>query len=207
MNENIKKNIQAYDSTVEQFFENTKYIEKPEIRQRKEFLSLVPKKGKILDLGCGPGRDAKIFSDQNYQVTGVDLSKKTIEKAKIIAPKAEFIIIDFLNLNFEDKSFDAVWFNAGLLCVEKKFALNLLKRIYILLKDKGTLFISIKEGKGEGFKMDKRYNVKKYYAYYTKEELEDLLKSANFKKIKIFRPNLKSHYHTHQWIGILCQKR
>ncbi|MEA1926337.1 MAG: class I SAM-dependent methyltransferase [Patescibacteria group bacterium] len=206
MNKNVKKNIQAYDSTVEQYFENTKSIEEPEIQQRKEFLSLIPKKGKILDLGCGPGRDAKMFSDQDYQVVGVDLSKKTIEKAKIVAPKAEFRVMDFLNLDFEESSFDAVWFNAGLLCIEKKFALDILKSIHKLLRDKGILFASVKEGEGEGFKIDKRYSVKKYHAYFMEEEILNLLNTANFKKIKTFKPNLKSNYHTHQWIGILCQK-
>ena len=93
MNENIKKNIQAYDSIVEQFIEKTKNLEEPEIQMRKEFLSLVPKKGRILDLGCGPGRDAKIFSDQGYQVIGADLSKKTIEKAKVSKIRIDFITL------------------------------------------------------------------------------------------------------------------
>jgi ubiquinone/menaquinone biosynthesis C-methylase UbiE len=206
MNENIRKNIEAYDSTAEEYFQNTKNIEEPEIQQRKEFLSLIPKGGKILDLGCGPGRDAKIFSDHDYSVVGVDLSEKTIEKAKTIAPKAEFKVMDFLNLDFEEKSFDAVWFNAGLLCIEKKFALDILKSVHKLLIKRGILFVSIKEGNGEGFKIDERYNVKKYYAYYTEKEILSLLNNANFEKGKMFRPNLKSGYHTHQWIGILCQR-
>jgi len=206
MNKNIRKNIQAYDTIVEEFYKNTKDIEQVEIEIRKEFLSYIKKGDKILDLGCGPGRDAKAFTDLGYKVIGVDLSEKCINKAKTIAPEAEFKVMDFLNLDFEKESFDAVWFSAGLLCVEKRFALNILNEINKILIENGILFISVKEGKGEGFQLDKRYNVEKYYAYYTEEEVRRLLIDADFEIIKVYLPNLKSSYHKHQWIGVLCRK-
>lgn len=45
----------------------------------KNFLKLLPKKAKILDLGCGPGRDAKYFSLEGYEVIGVDFSEKCLK--------------------------------------------------------------------------------------------------------------------------------
>ncbi|HLD00478.1 MAG TPA: class I SAM-dependent methyltransferase [Candidatus Nanoarchaeia archaeon] len=200
----IKNNILAYDSTVEEFYENTKKLESPEIIE--EFLSLVPKRGFILDIACGPGRDSKIFSDLEYRVIGIDLSPKMIEKAKLVAPQAEFKVMNFLNPAFSDQYFDAVWFNAGLLCVEKKLAGEILKNVYRQLKEDGTLYLSVKEGAGEGFEFDYRYNVEKYYAYYQEDEILKLLESARFKIVKSYKPQMNSSYHTHQWIGVLGQK-
>tara|TARA_B100000780_G_C21111517_1_gene449216 strand:+ start:190 stop:822 length:633 start_codon:yes stop_codon:yes gene_type:complete len=37
-------------------------------------------KGKILDIGCGNGRDTYFFNKQGFKVTGVDISKNAIEK-------------------------------------------------------------------------------------------------------------------------------
>jgi len=129
-----------------------------------------------------------------------------IKKAKIIAPKAMFKIMDITNLTFKKESFNAVWFNAGLLCVPKRYTPNLLKKIHIILRKNGILFISVKEGSGEGFQDDTRYGLSKYYAYYTQKELSGVLTNAHFTQIRAFTPHLKSVYNTHQWIGILCRK-
>ena len=38
------------------------------------------KKGKILDIGCGNGRDSFFFNKKGYDVTGIDISQKAIQK-------------------------------------------------------------------------------------------------------------------------------
>lgn len=45
-----------------------------------EFFSEYPKKGKVLDLGCGQGRDAIALARLGYNVTGIDNSKVGIEQ-------------------------------------------------------------------------------------------------------------------------------
>ncbi|WP_276390696.1 class I SAM-dependent methyltransferase [Eudoraea chungangensis] len=45
-----------------------------------EFISNYPKKGKVLDLGCGQGRDAIALARLGYAVTGIDNSKVGIEQ-------------------------------------------------------------------------------------------------------------------------------
>ena len=45
-----------------------------------EFLAEYPKKGKLLDLGCGQGRDAIALARLGYSVTGIDSSKVGIEQ-------------------------------------------------------------------------------------------------------------------------------
>ena len=45
-----------------------------------DFLTDYPKKGKLLDLGCGQGRDAIALARLGYSVTGIDNSKVGIEQ-------------------------------------------------------------------------------------------------------------------------------
>ncbi len=45
----------------------------------RPFLELVPGDGRILDAGCGSGRDTKAFLERGYQVTAIDASGKMIE--------------------------------------------------------------------------------------------------------------------------------
>jgi len=207
MDNYIKKNIMAYDSTVEEYYKNTKDLGENEKHIRNLFMTLAKKGGKILDLGCGPGRDAKIFSEKGFKVVGIDLSGQMVLKAKKIAPLAEFRMMGFMNIRFNPGYFDAVWFEAGLLCVEKKNAAQLLNDINKILADKGILYMSIKEGMGEGFEHDRRYNHEKFYAYYQEEEVRKLLTDAGFGIIKFSRVKSDSPYHTHNWLYFFCRKK
>ncbi|MBS3811556.1 MAG: class I SAM-dependent methyltransferase [Halanaerobiales bacterium] len=66
---------------------------------------------KILDLGCGPGFYSKELAKKGYSVTGIDLSKRSIEYAKAQVQKKElnieYKVQNFLTLDFE-KEFDVV---------------------------------------------------------------------------------------------------
>ena len=66
--------------------------------------------------------------------------------------------------------------------------------------------MSVKKGVGEGFELDRRYNVDRYYSYYDIDEITKLLTNSKFELIRIYRPKLNSEYHTHSWIGFLCRK-
>ncbi|MCB0845307.1 MAG: methyltransferase domain-containing protein, partial [Bacteroidetes bacterium] len=50
-----------------------------------EFFSQNPQKGKVLDLGCGQGRDAIALARLGYSVTGIDNSKVGIEQMNQVA--------------------------------------------------------------------------------------------------------------------------
>jgi len=44
------------------------------------YKKIVNKAGKILDIGCGNGRDSNYFNKKGFQVTGIDISQKAIQK-------------------------------------------------------------------------------------------------------------------------------
>ena len=51
----------------------------------KGLLALVPRRGRILDLGCGKGRDSVYFAEKGFAVTGIDASADGLEKADKLA--------------------------------------------------------------------------------------------------------------------------
>jgi SAM-dependent methyltransferase len=64
----------------------------------------------ILDIGCGLGQVCKLLSeDENYNVTGVDVSQFALDQATKSAPNARFIQFSDGHLPFEDNSFDLVF--------------------------------------------------------------------------------------------------
>ncbi|MFK7951182.1 MAG: methyltransferase domain-containing protein [Saprospiraceae bacterium] len=58
-----------------------------------DFFSNIKKKGKLLDLGCGQGRDAIPLAKLGYEVTGIDNSKIGIQQLNQIAKKEALPII------------------------------------------------------------------------------------------------------------------
>ena len=47
------------------------------------YKKILNKKGKLLDIGCGNGRDSYFFNKKGFQVTGIDISQKAIQKNSI----------------------------------------------------------------------------------------------------------------------------
>src|SRR5579862_556246 len=63
---------------------------------------------RILELGCGGGSPETRRLAQRFDVTGVDISPKQIERARAAIPRATFIRADFTDLELPAASFDAV---------------------------------------------------------------------------------------------------
>lgn len=61
----------------------------------------------VLDVGVGTGRIAKPLQDKGFMVTGIDLSVKMMEKARLKGVN-NLVIGNATNLPFLDKSFDAL---------------------------------------------------------------------------------------------------
>ena len=75
-----------------------------------DFFTTYPRKGKVLDLGCGQGRDAIPLARLGYEVMGVDHSKVGIDQMSQIAKTENLPLIgwvadvyefdDFANFDF-----------------------------------------------------------------------------------------------------------
>lgn len=69
----IDHTTNVYDETVEEYVKNphTKNI----IPELLDFMSMVPNRGKVLDIGCGPGRDAFFMTVRNPDFRAMFMEK------------------------------------------------------------------------------------------------------------------------------------
>ncbi len=155
------------------------------LKHSKDFIKKLPQKGKILDLGCGTGRDSKWFSEKGFDVVGVDFSKGMLKVAKKVTPKAKFILRDFRRLKLPAESFDGIWCSFVFLHLKRNEVSPLLKRIKKFLKDGGVIFITTKQGKGEIIEPEHlNKKLKMFETFFEKSELENLVKKASYKILK-----------------------
>jgi len=108
-------------------------------------LDKLPKGSKILDVGCGIGGSSRILAKYyGFNVTGITISPAQVKRARELTPaelNCNFQVMDALDLEFEDGSFDAIWsVEAGAHMNDKaKFADEILRNLrpggYLALAD------------------------------------------------------------------------
>jgi SAM-dependent methyltransferase len=105
--------------------------------------SLLPKVGKILDLGCGPGLYSKRVAKQGFQVTGMDISDCSLSYAREHDLQSTYFSQSYLTLDFENE-FDAV----TLICCDygaltEVERLTLLQKAFHALKPGGLFLFDV----------------------------------------------------------------
>ena len=112
------------------------------------FLSQVPNDGRILDLGCGSGRDSKYFNEKGYQVIGVDGSIELVNLANKYTG-LDILCSEYKDLNLKPSSFDGIWCCASLLHLSRNELPSILIKLKTWLKANGVLYASFKYGDKE----------------------------------------------------------
>lgn len=131
------------------------------------FLSHLPDKGHILDIGCGPGRDTKYFLNHGYQVTAFDAAEELVKLAR------EYTGHPILHMTFEEmtfqEEFDGIWSMASLLHLSHEELLSVFeKKLIPALKPQGILYTCFLEGTRD------RITRGRYFTDYTEDSLRSL---------------------------------
>jgi len=159
---------------------------------------LLRKKGKILDLGCGSGRN--FIKKNNTIFYGVDFSEKMLELAKKNAKQNNIKVFlrkaDISELPFKDNFFDCAIFISALHCIQgEEKRKKALEELFRVLKNGAKALISVWSKNHRVLKNKKKETLidwntgnkrfARYYYIFDKEELTDLLKKIGFEVLRV----------------------
>lgn len=174
----------VWDKIAEQWFH---FRQQRNIDVYNFFNKYCNKKGSVLEIGCGNSRNLLPFAKSNFKCYGIDFSKKMIEGSKLFAKKYDIKInlkkANMLKLPFKSNYFNYCLLIASLHHLEKKNHLKALKEIYRVLKPKGKALISVWK-KTSDIKTTWKIKgkiYKRYYYFFKKKELEQLILKTDFK--------------------------
>ena len=144
--------IDYYNNNTDNFIEGTINVDLGDIYGI--FLSYIPEGGKILDLGCGSGRDTKFFAEAGYDICAIDASETLCKEATAYSGVAvkcmRFDELDEVNV------YDGIFACASLLHVPAAELPAIITKIRDAIKPGGVLYASLKYGDFEG-ERDGRY--------------------------------------------------
>ena len=135
-------------------------------RHLDSFLDRLEPGARILELGCGGGRDSEAMIARGFNVDPTDgVAEMARQAEQRLGRPVRVMRFDELEA---EESYDAVWAHASLLHVPRLHLRSVLSRIYRALKPRGLHFADYKSGGAEG-----RDGFSRYFNYLSRDELID----------------------------------
>jgi ubiquinone/menaquinone biosynthesis C-methylase UbiE len=172
------------------------------------FLRFFREGKKIIEIGCGIGRDAEKLIENGFVYTGIDASDGMLALARERVPSADFRCMDFYTLSFPDECFDGFWTAATLLHVPKENIKDVLQNIKRIVKPKGIGFISVKEKTtmDEGIIKEKKSGgIERYFSFYEEGEFGKILKENGFEVMDSYK-KLENDTQQTVWLCFFVRK-
>ena len=192
--------LDYYNKNSEEYFNSTLNVDMT--NTYKEFLKLVPEGGKILDLGCGSGRDSMNFMKLGYEVIAVDGAKELAKRASVLLGK-EVIVSTFEELELKEK-FHGIWACASLLHIKREDLKIVLNNLYNNLDDNGVFYMSFKYGEKE-YVDDKN----RYFNCFTDESIISFInENTKYNILGLYITEDKlGRVNEVKWVNLICNKK
>jgi len=136
----------------------------------------------ILDLACGPGNIARLLYEKNnnYVISGIDLSEEMVKLARQSVPDGKFQVCDLREIDFAD-SYDAIIASFAIVHLTDQETRILIEKVSHLINPGGYLYLSFMAGEGDGYETTSFSKQDIYFNYYKKGEIQELLASHSLR--------------------------
>ncbi|MCR5089696.1 MAG: class I SAM-dependent methyltransferase [Oscillospiraceae bacterium] len=190
--------LDFYNKHSDSYFEATVMADMSRVYAR--FDSLLPSPCRLLDLGCGSGRDSKHFTEMGCEVSPVDGSAEMCIKAEqFLGIPVRCLLFRELNYTAE---FDAVWASASLLHIPQAELTSIMRKIADALKPSGLFYASFKYGSGE------RESSGRFYSDYSEEDIPAMTEGIPELLLQEFwlSADVLPEKRSERWLNVIWRK-
>jgi SAM-dependent methyltransferase len=144
-----------------------------------QWLRSLPEDARLLDLGCGGGKDADDLDRRGYSVVGLDRTRALLLAGRRRYPSLPLVRADIRTLPFQAMSFDGLWAAASLMHLPKPEARRTLADLYRLVRPGGLFAATVTHGVKSRLVTD-GWVPGRYFARWKKDELARAVRRAGW---------------------------
>jgi len=159
----------------------------------------LPPHARILDIGCGSGRDLNWLKQRGFKVTGLERSPGLARFARDIV-QCPILEVDFETFDFSSLSVDAILSVGGLVHVPQARTPSLLQRFLAALRPNGLVLLTLKQGSGS--RLDPRG---REFFLWSEPELNAVFQGLGLTVLANFR-NFSRLGTGEVWLGYVLRK-
>jgi len=173
----------------------------------KENFSSLPEHAKVFEIGSGDGTNAKFIQSLGFTVTASDTAEAFIEATR--NQNVKTIKFNVLEDEFFEKYF-AIFCWRVFVHFTKEDALKTIKKVYDVLEDGGififnTINREFRDVDNEWIDFENEYHmgIKRYYNYFSKRELDDIIQKTKFQIKKFYK---EAGENNNKWLVYVLKK-
>ncbi len=191
--------LNYYNQNAAKFIQNTVSVDFAATQNR--FLTRLPAEARILDFGCGSGRDTKAFLEQGYRVDAIDGSEELCKLA------SEYTGIQVRHMFFQELSavseYDGIWACSSILHLAREELSDVIRKMITALKPNGIIYTSFKYGTFEGERNGR------YFTDMTEETFADFINTMNESQIEEewVSADVRPGRSEEKWLNLILRKK
>jgi len=163
------------------------------------FVQRLPPRSRILDIGCGSGRDLLWLKQRGFEPTGFERSASLAELARNLSG-CPVIEGDLETFDFSMGSWNAVMLVGSLVHIPHERFLPTIQKILSGFSSPCVLLLTLKEGDGKTHCADGRT-----FYLWKDESLREIFDSLNLEMASFFR-NVSAIGSNEPWLGYILTK-
>ncbi len=193
----VNKTLNYYNQNADSFIEGTVSVNFKEVQDK--FLQMLSGK-KILDFGCGSGRDTMYFLKSGFDVTATDGSEELCKYA------SEYTGIQVKQMLFQDLDevdyYDGIWACSSILHLSKNELRIVMNKMSRALKAGGIIYTSFKYGNFEGERNGR------FFTDFTIDEFTDFVKEVKEMAIEEYwiTGDVRPGRGDERWLNLILRK-
>lgn len=192
------KTIDYYNKNADSFIQGTVSVDFKETQDK--FLKLLTGK-KVLDFGCGSGRDTKYFLESGFDVTATDGSEELSKSASTYTGiQVKHMLFQDLN---EADCYDGIWACSSILHLSKDELRIVINKMSRALKPNGIIYTSFKYGNFEGERNGR------FFTDFTLDVFEDFISDVKDIVIEEYwiTGDVRPGREEEKWLNLILRKK
>ena len=150
----VDPTVKYYNENARLYYDSTVSVDMSAAYQ--PFLDLLPVGAKVLDAGCGSGRDSLFFRGLGFEVHAFDASEEMVRlSSKLLDQEVKLMRFEELDLS---ENYDGIWACSSLLHVDRQDLVSVISALADSLKEGGVFYMSFKYGDRQFWKDGRYFN-------------------------------------------------